>query len=689
VRGIYDPTADPSNLLDQTIDERDFPPAALLERVVNNPGDVLVVLSVASGGPAKGLLCGVAPVQVNDASGRETFNQWAALLSVAMDHQRVLTSLIEQQTSLAESLSREHELAEDISRSEQRYALAAAAANDGLWDWDVTGSTVYFSDRSLAVLGISAGGTVAPTRIKAWLDRVHPEDRPGLDAAISEQLRGEGKPLQHEHRISTDTGDIRWVLCRGLAVVNDDSRVTRVVGSLTDVTDRRVLEDRLRHQALYDSLTALPNRALFLDRLGVAMRRRLRNPEHRFAVLFIDLDGFKMINDSLGHLTGDKLLVGVAQRLLAFVRTGDTAARIGGDEFVVLLDDLSPTADVPSVTERLQDMLAVPFELDSTRVVVTASIGIATATQEHQSAEDMLGDADIAMYRAKTRQRGGLATFDATMRASLVSRMSTESRLRSSVEAGAFALHYQPIVSLGSGEITGFEALLRWPGEREGKPVMVSPADFLPVAEETGLIVPIGQWVVDEACRQVAQWRRRGEPAGLLPISINVSNQEFWHGGLLDHIDEALAGAGLAPSALVLEITEGVVMHNAKRAEAVLAEMHERGLAVHIDDFGTGYSSLEALHRFPLDALKIDRSFIVAMTSGKRSAELVRTIIRMGESLGLDVIAEGIEKAEEVAMLQRFGCGYGQGYLFSVPLPAPAVRGLFGAGVPDLRVSTG
>ena len=672
VRGSYDATGTPVPI-DHELDERDFPPRALLEKAAANPGDVVVVLPVLSAGVPRGLLGAVAPVATRDATGRETFNQWAALLGVALDHQEVLTSLREQQTSLAASLDREHELAADIRRSEQRYALAAAAANDGLWDWDLLDGSLYFSDRGRSVLGVEPG---LPNRgIATWLDRVHPDDRPGLDAALALQRTPSAEPLEYEHRIRTTAGQTRWVLCRALAV-NDDGVVTRIVGSFTDVTDRRELEDRLRHQALYDSLTSLPNRVLFLDRLGVAMRRRLRQPDHRFAVLFIDLDGFKVINDSLGHVTGDKLLVGVAQRLLAFVRTGDTAARIGGDEFVVLLDDLTPTADVPSVTERLQDMLAVPFDIDGHRVVVTASIGIATVVAEHESAEDMLRDADIAMYRAKTRQRGSQATFDETMRAALVTRMSTESLLRRAVDDGEFALHYQPIVSLANAEITGFEALIRWPVLRDGRQVLVPPCDFLPIAEETGLIVPIGRWVVEEVCRQVAEWRRRGEPAGRLPVSVNVSHKEFWHDGLLDHLDTTLALTRLEPQALVLEITEGVIMDNAHRAEALLDAMHQRGLPVHIDDFGTGYSSLEALHRFRIDSLKIDRSFVVAMSDGRRSAELVRTIVRMGESLGLGVIAEGIEKPEQVAMLQEFGCPLGQGYLFSRPVPAAAISAL-------------
>ena len=661
----------------QTVEEGDFPPDELLRKAAVNPGHVIVVLPVTSGGPSQGLLGALAPVLMRDATGRETFNQWAALLAVALDHQHVLSSLREQQTSLAKSLSREHELTDDIRRSEQRYALAAAAANDGLWDWDLGGGNAYFSDRGRAVLGVAVRQARQPDRGLA---------RPG-------GARGPGGPGRRDRRTAHRQGR-RAV---GVRAPRPHRRRRDPLGPLPGPRSRRCRErdpdrgqlhrrhrpTRARGPAAAPGVVRqpdlLPNRTLLLDRLGVAMRRRHRQPDHRFAVLFIDLDGFKVINDSLGHVTGDKLLVGVAQRLLTFVRSGDTAARIGGDEFVVLLDDLSPTADVPSVTERLQDMLAVPFDIDGHRVAVTASIGIATAVDGHENAEDMLRNSDIAMYRAKTHQRGSQATFDATMRATLVSRMSTESRLREAVDEGAFALHYQPIVNLADGAITGFEALIRWPETRQGRQVLVPPAEFLPVAEETGLIVPIGRWVVQEACRQITQWRLDGEPAGRLPVSVNLSHKEFWHGGLLDLLDTTLAAAGLEPQALVVEITEGVIMDNAHRAEALLDEMHQRGLPVHIDDFGTGYSSLEALHRFRIDALKIDRSFVVAMSDATRSAELVRTIVRMGESLGLGVIAEGIEKPAEVAMLRGFGCLLGQGYLFSRPLPAPAISSLLAA----------
>ena len=682
IRSVFDRGDRAAQLSEGLIDEQDFPPREMLERAMAHPNGVVLIIQVTTGGPDQGLLAVVTSAENRDASGQETYHAWAALLGVALDHDDVWHSLRSQQVSLAESLEREKSLAADIRRSEQRYALAAAAANDGLWDWDLAAGTVFYSDRSLEVLGCETPAT----HITAWLNRVHPDDAAGLRAVIDRQLAGNTDSLDYEHRITTDSGDIRWIRCRGLAVVAD-GKVTRVVGSLTDVDDRRALEDRLRRQALYDSLTSLPNRELLLDRLGVAIRRTKRHDQYRFAVLFIDLDGFKVINDSLGHVTGDNLLIGVAQRLQAFVRVGDTAARLGGDEFVIVLDDLAPTADVPAITRRLQTALAVPFDIDGYQVAITASIGITTTQQEHESAEDMLRDADIAMYRAKTAGRGRQATFDATMRLRLVSRMVIETKLRVAVEDGNFLLHYQPIVAIDSGAVHGFEALIRWPDGRGG---LVPPGDFLPVAEDTGLIVPIGRWVVEEACRQLVEWRDTGHPAAGLPVSINLSNKEFWDAGLLAHLDACVAADGLDPALLVLEITEGVIMHNAASAEQIVDAMHQRGHAVHIDDFGTGYSSLAALHGFRIDALKIDRSFIVAMSTGTRSTELARTIVMMGASLGLDVIAEGIEHAAERDMLASFGCQFGQGFLFSRPVAAADVAGVLvaEANVPTARAAT-
>ncbi|MDQ1464206.1 MAG: hypothetical protein QOC73_1147, partial [Actinomycetota bacterium] len=611
---------EPAHAFPQTFDERSFPPQWLLEAAVAHPEAVVLVIPIEGRASQNAYLAVLAPVDNRDPNGREMFHQWAALVDVALAHLDVLHSLRAQQASLGESLAREQRLAADIGHSEERYALAAAAANDGLWDWDVLTGKVFYSERSLDVLG----SRTATGGIEVWLDRVHADDRPGLEATIERQFAGRLEPLDYEHRITTDEGEIRWVRCRGLAVRTDDG-LSRIVGSLTDVTERRGLEDRLRRQALYDNLTALPNRALLLDRLGLAVRRTKRHTDYRFAVLFIDLDGFKVINDSLGHATGDKLLLGVASRLQSFVRVGDTAARIGGDEFVVILDDLAAAADVPAITRRLQDALAAPYEIDGKHVVVTVSIGITTTQQEHASAEDMLRDADIAMYRAKTSGRGRQATFDADMRLRLVNRMSIESELRAAVDNGAFELHYQPIVTLDTGHIRSFEALIRWPNGRGG---LIPPGDFLPIAEDTGLIVPIGRWVAEETCRQLAEWRASAHPAANVPISINVSNKEFWDAGLLAHLAQVIDSRGLTPALLNLEITEGVIADDAERAGAIVDAMHEQGHSVHIDDFGTGYSSLGALHALRIDALKIDRSFFQAIAGGSGIAELTRAIVK-------------------------------------------------------------
>jgi diguanylate cyclase (GGDEF)-like protein len=390
-----------------------------------------------------------------------------------------------------------------------------------------------------------------------------------------------------------------------------------------------------------------------------------------FAVLFLDLDGFKVVNDSLGHHIGDRLLVEVGNRLRASLRAVDTAARVGGDEFVLLLLDIEPR-DVPGLVDKVQASLGEPFDLDGHQVVATASIGIATSRTDYGSADDVLRDADIAMYRAKAGERGSYEIFDAAMHARAVKRLQTEVELRRAFDLGEFELHYQPIVDLETCRAQAFEALIRWRHPERG---LVSPDDFLPVAEETGLIVRLGHWIIDETCRQIAQWRESYD--GELCVSVNVSNREFWHGGVLEHVTAALARHGVPTSALKLEITEGVIMHNAHRAEAIVDAMHQRGHAVHIDDFGTGYSSLGALHSFPIDALKIDRSFVVAMSNGTRSAELAHTIVMMGVSLGLDVIAEGIEEPEQRDMLVRFGCTFGQGFLYSEPLAAHDVAKLF------------
>jgi diguanylate cyclase (GGDEF)-like protein len=434
----------------------------------------------------------------------------------------------------------------------------------------------------------------------------------------------------------------------------------------------RVQEEQLRRTALYDDLTGLPNRTLFLDRLSVAIARMKRTRVSDFAVLFFDVDGFKVVNDSLGHAAGDRLLVQVAERLRRNLRDNDTAARFGGDEFIVLLEDAGHPDSAIATVARLQQALASPFVLAGEEMVVTASVGIALSAPRYDSAEDVLRDADIAMYSAKSHQKGSYAVFDVAMHSRAVTRLQVEADLRRALERGEFELHYQPIMDLETHTVSAFEALIRWRHPTRG---LVPPDQFLVVAEECGLMVPIGCWVLGEACRQLVSWQRAGVVSGEVAISVNISNRQFWHDDLLAVVRSSLAQSGLPAHCLSLEITEGVIMSNVEEARTMLADLHALGLALHIDDFGTGYSSLEALHNLPLDALKIDRAFVARLDSDPRSAELVRTIVLMGANLGLDLVAEGIETASQRERLHQLGCRYGQGFLFSRPVPATeAVR---------------
>ncbi|NUT31665.1 MAG: EAL domain-containing protein [Hamadaea sp.] len=429
-------------------------------------------------------------------------------------------------------------------------------------------------------------------------------------------------------------------------------------------------EDQLRHAAQYDRLTGLPNRALFLERVGHALS--LVPAGYQFGILFLDLDGLKVINDSLGHLAGDRLLCQVADRIRGQVGPTDTPARFAGDEFAVLVDGIGDTAVLTGIAERLQEIIARPQRISDQEVVVTASTGIAVGTVAYHDPEDLLRSADIAMYRAKTSKKGSSAVFDMSMWADAVDRLRVETEMRHALEHDQLELHYQPIVALSSGVTVAFEALLRWNHPSRG---LLHPGRFLPVAEEAGLMVSVGRWVVTEACRQLVEWRRTGAVRDDLTVSINLSDREFWYGDITATIFTALAQAGLPARCITLEITESVVVHDLSTARTVLQTLHDQGLKLYVDDFGTGYSSLNVLRQLPVDALKIDKSFVSDLETNAKARELVRTIIVMGRNLGVDVIAEGVENDDQRRRLRALGCELGQGHLFSRPLPgSQAVR---------------
>jgi len=436
---------------------------------------------------------------------------------------------------------------------------------------------------------------------------------------------------------------------------------------MRDNTERRRAEEHTAHAASHDNLTGLPNQALFIDHLERAIARSKRHDDYLFAVLFLDLDRFKVINDSLGHVIADQLLVEIGRKLEAAMRPEDMIARFGGDEFVIFLEDIKDVSDATRVANRIHEELMSPFNLSGNEIFTSTSIGIALSSHGYDRPEDCLRDADTAMYRAKALGKARHEIFDKSMHDRAVALLGLETDLRRAVGRGELRVHYQPIVSLGTGRISGFEALVRWQHPERG---LIPPAGFITVAEETGLIIPIGQWVLGEACRQTRKWQEQIDADPPLSVSVNLSSKQFLQPDLIELISQMLLKTGLDARSLKLEITESVVMENAEEATAMIRRLRDLGVELYIDDFGTGYSSLSYLHRFPVSMLKIDRSFIKRMSGRGEDSEIVRTIVALAHSLRMGLIAEGVETEEQVGHLKALKCEYAQGYYFSRPLDA-------------------
>jgi diguanylate cyclase (GGDEF)-like protein len=441
----------------------------------------------------------------------------------------------------------------------------------------------------------------------------------------------------------------------------------RVVVAHEDITTRKAAEEQLLHEAYHDLLTGLANRTVLTDRLRRAIIRTRRVPDYRFAVLFLDLDSFKVVNDSLGHMAGDQLLMGIGRRLEGCVRRGDTVARLGGDEFAILVDDIENLGDVIAVVDRIQEELSQPIQAGGHEVFSTASIGIAVSDARYERPVEMLRDADTAMYRAKALGKAQYVVFDQAMHTTVVNRLRLETDLRRAIERNEFSVAYQPIVDLLSERVEGFEALLRWQHPERGP---IAPAEFIPAAEETGLIIPLDMWVFRAACRQLSDWNVEFPADVPVTLSVNLSSKQFAQANLLDQVDEVLAETGIDPSRLRIEITESAIMSQPELAAAKLRKLKERGIRLSMDDFGTGYSSLSYLHKFPLDVLKIDRSFVGRMGPQGENSEIVATIVALAHNLGMKVVAEGVETAEQAAQLRDIHCESGQGFYYSVPLRA-------------------
>ena len=498
-----------------------------------------------------------------------------------------------------------------------------------------------------------------------FLSVTHPEDLPAAMSNIGQLLKGKAQSSKMEKRYVHKLGHEVWVHWSVSLVRDPYTKSVHLIFQVQDITDRKLAEQQLHHDAFHDALTGLPNRALFMDHLKLAIARSRRNTQLMFAVLYLDLDRFKVINDSLGNTIGDQLLVGTADRLKTNLRPGDTVARLGGDEFVILIEDITDEMEAVQVAERIQKELLQPFNLSGREVFTTVSLGIAPSSTGYERAEDILRDADTAMYRAKSLGKSRYEIFDKAMHARAINLLQMETDLRRACEREEFLIHYQPIVALENFQLRGFEALVRWNHPERG---YISPLDFIPVAEETGLIAQVGEFVLREACRQMQRWQAAFPLDRPLWISVNLSSKQFSQTALITKIATILRETGIDPHCVKLEITESVVMENIETATDMLRQMRALGVQLAIDDFGTGYSSLSYLHRFPIDTLKIDRSFVTRMTENSENAEIVRTIVVLAQNLGMDVVAEGVETNDQLALLQKLGCENGQGYYFSKPV---------------------
>jgi diguanylate cyclase (GGDEF)-like protein/PAS domain S-box-containing protein len=554
----------------------------------------------------------------------------------------------------AASESREKVNESDRFRSAFDYAAIGMAmvSTEGRW---------LQVNRSLCQI---LGYTEKELLLTDFLSVTHPDDLPTALSNIGQLLKGKVQVSQMEKRYIHKSGHEVWVHWSVSLVRDQYSKSVHLIFQIQDITDRKLAEQQLHHDAFHDALTGLPNRALFMDHLKLAIARSRRNMGTRFAVLYLDLDRFKVINDSLGHTIGDQLLVGIADRLKLNLRPGDTVARLGGDEFTVLIEDITEETESVQVAERIQKELSVPFLLSGREVFTTVSMGIAPSATGYERAEDILRDADTAMYRAKSSGKARYEIFDKAMHARAINLLQMETDMRRALEREEFLLHYQPIVSLENFRLRGFEALVRWQHPERG---FISPMDFIPVAEDTGMIIQLGEWVMREACRQMQLWQKRFPVEPPLFISVNLSSKQFSQNTLISTFAAILQETGVKPQTVKLEITESVVMENIDTATDMLRQLRALGVQLAIDDFGTGYSSLSYLHRFPIDTLKIDRSFVTRMSENNENTEIVRTIVVLAQNLGMDVIAEGVETNEQLVLLQKLGCENGQGYFFSKP----------------------
>ena len=558
-------------------------------------------------------------------------------------------------------------LAEEALRVEQeRLDLAVAATGLGLYDWNPKSGVWLFSDLWAAMLGYSANEM--PAHFSAWSERVHPDDLPASSKASQDAFRDDA-PYKCEYRIRHRDGSFRWILDQGRVVARDGhGEVIRFVGAILDITERKRGEEQLRYNSLHDSLTGLPNRALLLNRLEHCLHLNERHKKPNFAVLFLDLDNFKLVNDSLGHTTGDQLLVEVARRLETCLRAGDTVARWGGDEFVILLEELEEPSHATVVANRIKESL-VAVQLGRQELFTTASIGIVLDCPPYRRVEEILRDADSAMFHAKTLGGSRWVVFDQEVHSTAMARLQLESELRHAVERNEFLVYYQPILDLATDKVAGFEALVRWQHPRRG---LLAPGDFLAIAVEIGLGAEIDRFVVRRACFQAREWLDELGPLPGIVVNANLMGMSLMQPGLVEYLEATLSETGLNAQQLRLELTEADLLETTTELQSVLNRLCDLKFELCLDDFGTGYSSLSYLERFPVTHMKIDRSFIAKACDDGKHFAIVQTIVALAQNLGMHVTAEGVETDRQMELVRGLKCEYAQGFGISVPLNGPA-----------------
>ncbi len=560
----------------------------------------------------------------------------------------VINSRIRTQISLKKTQ-------EALKQSEERYTLAAQATKDGLWDWDLNTNRIYYSPNWKAILGFSE------TKIKntpdEWLERIHPADRDQVELYLEKLKKSKLKRFEVEQRIIHKNGSYRWVITTGIAVANNNGKSVRLAGSMADITDRRI----------YNALTGLPNQILLLDQLERVLRQIKSKNKQTAALLFIDLDRFKLINQALGMMAGDKILVQISKRLNAFISSDDILAHFGRDEFLVLINEYEDLKKLSDIVICLKAIINKPLHIPEAKeeISVSASIGVVIIDEKYESVEKALQDAESAMQRAKSSGPNNFRFFIEEMYTQVKERLKIENRLRKALEREELVLFYQPLVSIKSGEIVGVEALVNWQDPEKG---LIRPSKLIPLAEENGMIVPMGEWIMHEACRQHKAWQNQG--LCLQRIAVNLSPIQFSQRDLCKTLKNILKKTDLDPQYLELEITESNAMQDAESTIKIMKRLTALGISFSIDDFGTGYSSLSILKRFPLSTLKIDRSFIQDVPEDDDAVAIVKAIVAMAHSLKFEIIAEGVEKQQQLDFLRNLGCQNFQGFLFSKPLPA-------------------